>query len=397
MANGKSRKRRGRYGAGYSIYDHPTKPGCKRGEMSYIDPETGKERTKYFTGVSHTQCVRLIEEFRAELKLKREQVESRASNPLFALTVGEFITQWWSACKPAYRKTTAALHQSTLNTHILGTDLCDIELTRFCPDDVVAFLNAKRQEGASENVLSRCYKLLHAIFQMAVEEGKLVRNPAALPKMKKPRKVRRAKVVCFPAEYEAKLLCYAAALPFWSALIPLAFDSGCREAELLGLQKQSLNLVRRELFVAHTLNTAGTETHLEPIAKTSSSLRRVYLAKGTVDALRSHLKAVFEQGTFVFLDADGQPWKRGNFHKAWTRLLKAAGLPHYPFHACRHTCATRLLKGGAYLPAVSKRLGHAKPSITLDIYSDYIPDDQHLLADAFDATLKAYRGELLTK
>jgi integrase len=38
------------------------------------------------------------------------------------------------------------------------------------------------------------------------------------------------------------------------------------------------------------------------------------------------------------------------------------------FHGLRHTHATLLLKSGVPVHVVSARLGHAKPSITLDTY-----------------------------
>jgi hypothetical protein len=45
--------------------------------------------------------------------------------------------------------------------------------------------------------------------------------------------------------------------------------------------------------------------------------------------------------------------------------------------------APHLLRAGHYLTAV-EAAGALKPSITLDIYSDAIPEDQQRLADAFD-------------
>lgn len=46
---------------------------------------------------------------------------------------------------------------------------------------------------------------------------------------------------------------------------------------------------------------------------------------------------------------------------------------HKKFHALRHTHATMLLASGAPLIDVSRRLGHAKPSITLDLYGHAMP------------------------
>jgi integrase len=49
-------------------------------------------------------------------------------------------------------------------------------------------------------------------------------------------------------------------------------------------------------------------------------------------------------------------------------------------HTARHTCASELLRGGAYITAVSKRLGHSTPTQTLNIYSSIIPQDDEKLA-----------------
>ena len=46
------------------------------------------------------------------------------------------------------------------------------------------------------------------------------------------------------------------------------------------------------------------------------------------------------------------------------------------FHDLRHTAASLLLNQGIPVIAVSRRLGHAKASITLDVYGHLIPSMQ---------------------
>ena len=50
-----------------------------------------------------------------------------------------------------------------------------------------------------------------------------------------------------------------------------------------------------------------------------------------------------------------------------------AGLPEIRFHDLRHTCATLLLGRGVHPKLVQELLGHATISMTLDIYSHYLP------------------------
>jgi integrase len=55
---------------------------------------------------------------------------------------------------------------------------------------------------------------------------------------------------------------------------------------------------------------------------------------------------------------------------------KAAGIRKIKFHGVRHTCATLLLQAGTPVHVVAQRLGHAKASMTLDVYAHTLPDMQ---------------------
>jgi integrase len=62
-------------------------------------------------------------------------------------------------------------------------------------------------------------------------------------------------------------------------------------------------------------------------------------------------------------------------------MLNTAGLPPIRFHDLRHTAASILLNQGVPVITISKRLGHPKASITLDIYSHLIPTMQTEVAE----------------
>ena len=65
-------------------------------------------------------------------------------------------------------------------------------------------------------------------------------------------------------------------------------------------------------------------------------------------------------------------------------LADRAGLPIIRFHDLRHTAASLMLNHGVPVIAVSRRLGHSKPSITLDIYGHLIPSMQVEAAQKID-------------
>lgn len=55
--------------------------------------------------------------------------------------------------------------------------------------------------------------------------------------------------------------------------------------------------------------------------------------------------------------------------------VTAAGLSSIRLHDVRHTYATVALSAGVPITIVSRRLGHATVSITLDVYSHVLPTD----------------------
>jgi integrase len=66
-------------------------------------------------------------------------------------------------------------------------------------------------------------------------------------------------------------------------------------------------------------------------------------------------------------------------------------MPEITFHALRHTHASQLFDRGVDIVTISKRLGHAKPDITLRIYAHMFKKDNSKAADAINAALGTFR------
>jgi integrase len=58
-------------------------------------------------------------------------------------------------------------------------------------------------------------------------------------------------------------------------------------------------------------------------------------------------------------------------------------------HELRHTAASLAVSAGANVKAVQAMLGHAKASMTLDVYADLFDDDLEAVADRLDAIAQA--------
>jgi len=78
--------------------------------------------------------------------------------------------------------------------------------------------------------------------------------------------------------------------------------------------------------------------------------------------------------SYVFATRDGNPLSQRNAGRALTNTAKSAdlnpdGAQALSWHHLRHTAISRLIAAGLDVVQVQRQAGHAKPSITLDVYS----------------------------
>jgi integrase len=70
--------------------------------------------------------------------------------------------------------------------------------------------------------------------------------------------------------------------------------------------------------------------------------------------------------------------------------------PRITPHSLRHTAASLAVSAGANVKAVQRMLGHAKASMTLDVYADLFDDDLDVVADQLDTAIKSAADSLRT-
>src|SRR5215207_3968986 len=57
------------------------------------------------------------------------------------------------------------------------------------------------------------------------------------------------------------------------------------------------------------------------------------------------------------------------FTQDWKRFAAARGVPKVTLHALRHSHASAIIASGTDIVTVSRRLGHASPTITMAVYA----------------------------
>jgi integrase len=86
----------------------------------------------------------------------------------------------------------------------------------------------------------------------------------------------------------------------------------------------------------------------------------------------------------------GGNYRNRYFSKAVERCRKAdETFPDITPHDLRHSAASLASSAGANVKAVQRMLGHAKASMTLDIYADLFDDDLDVVADRLDTAIQS--------
>jgi site-specific recombinase XerD len=156
------------------------------------------------------------------------------------------------------------------------------------------------------------------------------------------------------------------------AILELLFSSGLRVSELVGLDRDHINLKRREFMV----RGKGQKDRPIFISSDAASCIEQYLAKREDNT----------RPLFIRYSGTKQVDRSGNFHRLTARsiqrlvasyALRAGITKHVSPHTLRHSFATDLLMNGADLRSVQAMLGHSNISTT-QIYTHVT--DPHLKA-----------------
>lgn len=254
-------------------------------------------------------------------------------------------------------------------------------LTRLTPDIIDRFL-ADELERLAPSTVHRHYRTLRRLCQVAVDRGKLARNPC---EPVTPPRVEQTEMRFLTAE-EVEALA-AAISPRYRAWVHTAAYAGPRWSEAVGLRRGNVQGDRLAI-VEQLIRRADGEWHRDA-PKTRAGRRVVTLPKFLAVELEEHLTEFALPGAdgLVFPNAAGNPPTGPSFTgNVFKPALKRAGLDMgIRIHDLRHTAVALAIKVGAHPKAIQARMGHASISVTLDRYGHLFPEMDEQVAAGLDA------------
>jgi integrase len=220
----------------------------KRGRSSWTvivdlgnDPTTGKRR-QLWRSVKGPK--REAEGLLVQLLHERDTGVER---PVGKLTVAKYLEQWMrDYVEPSLAPKTVATYRDVIRVHLVPA-LGSVDLVALRPATIQALYTALRGRLSPRSVL-RYHQILHAALRQAVRWQLLIRNPAdAVEPPRAPRRELRATT----ADQARAVMAAADATPYGS-FVRLAFLTGARRGELLGLRWQDVDLEKGALHIQQT-------------------------------------------------------------------------------------------------------------------------------------------------
>ena len=282
------------------------------------------------------------------------RVEARKPVPTIEWVSGMAQGQLWANVSSGEEQTSWA-HVRAI-AHILGggTVLDDISTTSI--DRVIREL---ADRGKADGTINRYLSHFHRFLGWAKARGYRTKELSEITFEWRDEDEGRIRWI---TEAEETRL-YELLPPHVAKLVWVAIETGCRRSELLSAKADQINGDRLHIWKTKT-NDPRTVPMEPEVREALASL----IATGTMPTVRE-------------------------LRTEWDKARKIMGLaedPEFVFHACRHTCATRLVDARVHLLVIQRFLGHKRIETT-QRYAHVRPET---LEDAL-ALRKAHRSRLI--
>lgn len=294
--------------------------------------------------------------------VKRCKAEPPVSSVGTMPTVSEYAERWynltWKPKENTDKRTWKNVHTQVF-THIKPY-FANICLDEVKTSDVQTFLNKFIVEGRSASTIDQVRMALKQVFDLAIEDDLLKKNPAVSKRISVGTKEEKREPLT--GKQIASILSELSAIaPKDQLLILIPLYAGTRRGETLGLQWKHVDFEKDTITIEQACKTNGNKAILGD-TKSRAGHRTI--------PLTAPLKRVLMdiQGKSDDYIVSGEKlMTQSAYNRAWERITKHVNLYGKTAHSLRHTYATFMIdkvsnKNLQYI------MGHSEFSTTMDIY-----------------------------
>lgn len=294
-------------------------------------------------------------------------------------TVEQWLNHWLkNIVSERNRESTLEGYTSRVNTWLIPY-LGKYRLSKLNQDHIRALYRVMKEHGSSDATRRRTHAVLHRALEVAVQDGRITRNPAAMMDAP-PSKVNHRSPLSI--EQARQILAQLDGNPLAARWVANLLQ-GMRQGECLALTWDDIDFKTGMITIRQSqvrLKRQGLQ--LSP-PKSASSTRTIPMSP----PMRYALEHTEHRGEFVFY---GEPKDAKADWKEWKKLLIETGIfpegtpfGQMPALACgRPTTATLLRDAGVDATVVRDILGHSQVQVTQESYQR---TDQPTMEVAFKA------------
>lgn len=297
---------------------------------------------------------------------EHDQLANAAFQP--DMTFSEFVKLYKKDVDPHLREHTIQTKDFRIKKHLIpffgGMNLKDIDAKR-----VIAWQNDLIQQGLNISYMKALQETLSSIFNHAVKLYGLKANPCSLAGPPRSANEEKKHMRFWTLKEYTKVIAEVSDIKAKTA-IALLYWSGMRKGELLALTWEKLDFKEGTVTIDRSYQRLKGRAVVTP---TKTGERRcIMLPRHMIELLQEYKAHCFDTSPQapVFL------WEKRFIEKGIAEGCRASGVKRIHVHGLRHSHASLLIQEGVNIVLISKRLGHAKVSMTLDTYSHFYPTEE---------------------
>lgn len=341
---------------------------------------------------------RLKEDLKAaEEGIKEEKQQFKNSNKK-GMTLDKWFETWMDVYKYGKLRESTRLHYIQIYQKHIAPVLGRKQIADISHGQIQKLINNLDKDGVGYSTKSRCQIMLYDMFNKAILDDYVFKNPAKAISMRDKERFERRVL----SEDDQRDFFETSAGTFYNNLFVVAINTGLRQGELCGLTPEDIDFdnhtlkVKRTLLYMKTSEDDKKEFHFgDP--KTASSIRTVPLTKQCEEALKKQLtqrniifsklsaKPVEGFEDLLFVTKYGTPICNELVCEAISKIVneintmrdEADKFESFSCHCFRHTFATRCFEAGVAPKTVQSYLGHASLQMTMDLYT-HVTEDKKL-------------------
>ncbi|ORJ61152.1 tyrosine-type recombinase/integrase [Mycobacterium simiae] len=249
----------------------------------------------------------------------------------------------------------------------------------------VGWLIAQERRNRAIATIENAFGVLRQVMGAALVDNRITRNPCDGVQLRKRKHADRGYLS------HTQVASLAAAIEYGPEVVRFVSYTGLRWRAMAALRVGDFDMLRRRVNVSRSVTEFNGLVWSTP----KSWERRSVPFPTALAAELSALMVGKGREDLVFASQRGDVLRASNFRKrffaAAVEKCKAAdkAFPTITPHDLRHTAASLAVSAGANVKAVQRMLGHAKASMTLDVYADLFDDDLDGVAASLDVAIKS--------